>query len=74
MNAPGPTPVKRQMPRNAVRAIAYSGHFCGVMTAFLIYFAWRNGFHSGLIALNVATALFLFIGSFWMLHRLRSVP
>ena len=41
--APKPT---RSMPRPAIRAIAWSGHFCGVMTCFLVYFAVRHGFHA----------------------------
>ena len=58
------------MPREAIRAIAWAGHFCALTTAFLVYFAVRNGFHPALIALNVATTLFLFGGSLWMQWRL----
>lgn len=61
----------RQMPREAIRAIAWSGHFCGVVTCFLVYFAVRHGFHPVLIGLNALTALFLFAGSFWMQLQLR---
>lgn len=61
-----PPKPRKAMPRDAIRAIAWSGHFCGVVTCFLVYFAVRHGFHPVLIALNVATALFLFAGSAWM--------
>lgn len=69
-----PTPrvaPSRSMPRPAISAIAWSGHFCGVMTCFLVYFAVRHDFHPVLIALNVFTALFLFAGSAWMQWQLR---
>jgi hypothetical protein len=62
----------RQMPRPAIRAIAWSGHFCALMTCFLVYFAVRHQFHPGLIAFNIACAAFLFVGSLWMQRRLRS--
>jgi hypothetical protein len=64
----------RQMPRPAIKAIAWSGHFCGVMTCFLVYFAVRHGFHPVLIALNAATAAFLFAGSAWMQWQLVRRP
>lgn len=74
-DSPSPTPPaeapKRSMPRPAIRAIAWSGHFCGVMTCFLVYFAVRHGFNPALIALNVFTAAFLFAGSAWMQWQLR---
>lgn len=60
----------RSMPRPAIRAIAWSGHFCGVMTCFLVYFAVRHGFHPVLIWLNAFTAAFLFAGSAWMQWKL----
>ena len=62
---------RRAMPRNAIRAIAWSGHFCGVLTCFLVYFAVRNGFSPVLTGLNAAVAVFMFVGSAWMMHQLK---
>lgn len=61
----------KSMPRPAIAAIAYSGYFCAVTTVFLAYFAWRMGFHVGFVALNVLTAVFLALGSRWMLVQLK---
>ena len=69
-HSPAPAP-RRSMPRPAIRAIAYSGHFCAASTAFLTYYAWKGGFHPFFIGLNAFTALFLAAGSAWMLLQLR---
>jgi hypothetical protein len=61
----------RSFPRPAIKAIAASGVFCGLMTCFLVYYAWRMGFATPFVVLNAATALFLFVGSGWMLLQLR---
>ena len=68
--APAEAP-RKAMPRPAIRAIAYSGHFCALTSAFLAFFAWRMGFHVGFVALNVAVALFMAAGSQWMLIQLK---
>lgn len=62
---------KRSFPRGAIKAIAASGIFCGLMTCFLVYFAWRMGFSPVFVWLNVATAVFMFVGSAWMLLQLK---
>jgi hypothetical protein len=62
----------KQMPRPAIRAIAYSGYFCALTTAFLAFFAWRMGYHVGFVVLNVITAGFLVAGSWWMLAQLKA--
>lgn len=62
---------KRSFPRPAIKAIAASGIFCGLMTCFLVYFAWRMGFAPVFIVLNAVTAAFMFVGSAWMLLQLR---
>ncbi|MEB3284531.1 MAG: hypothetical protein VKN33_04525 [Candidatus Sericytochromatia bacterium] len=70
---PAPAPHRaRAMPRQAVAAIAWSGHFCGVMMCFLVYFAVRHHFWTGWAWLNGAVALFLFAGSAWMQWKLAS--
>jgi len=61
----------RSMPRPAIKAIAFSGIFCGLMTSFLVYFAWRMEFAPFFVWLNVATAVLMFVGSAWMLLQLR---
>lgn len=66
-----PPAPRRSMPRPAIRAIAYCGYLFAGSTAFLAYYAWRGGFHPFFVWLNVATALFLFAGSAWMLLQLR---
>jgi hypothetical protein len=71
--APAERPAK-QMPRPAIRAIAYSGYFCALTTVFLAYFAARMGYHAGFVVLNVITAVFLAIGSWWMLDQLKKRP
>jgi hypothetical protein len=75
-DTPTPPPAKptKSMPRPAIRAIALSGYFCALTTAFIAYFAWRQGFHPVLIGLNVLTALFLVVGSWWMLDQLKKRP
>jgi hypothetical protein len=65
---------RKSMPRPAVRAIAYSGYFCALTTFFLAYYAHRMGFHPAFVALNVVTALFLMVGSWWMLDQLKKRP
>jgi hypothetical protein len=62
---------KRSFPRGAIKAIAASGIFCGLMTCFLVYFAWRMGFSPVFVVLNAVTATFMFVGSGWMLLQLR---
>jgi hypothetical protein len=62
---------RRSFPRPAIKAIAASGIFCGLMTCFLVYYAWRMGFPAAFVVLNTATALFMFVGSAWMLLQLR---
>jgi hypothetical protein len=68
--APAAKPAKA-MPRPAIAAIAYSGYFCAVTSAFLAYFAWRMGYHMAFVVLNVLTAIFLTVGSQWMLNQLK---
>lgn len=67
-------PATKQMPRPAIAAIAYSGYFCALTTVFLAYFAWRMGYHAGFVVLNVITAAFLAVGSWWMLDQLKKRP
>ncbi|MDB5099646.1 MAG: hypothetical protein JWM80_4067 [Cyanobacteria bacterium RYN_339] len=62
---------RRAMPRPAIKAIAASGIFCGFMTCFLVYFAWRMGFSPAFVVLNAVTAVLMFVGSAWMLAQLR---
>jgi len=59
------------MPREAIRAIAWSGHFCGVMTCFMVYFTLRHQFWVGWAILNGAVAAFMFGGSAWLQWQLR---
>lgn len=68
---PPSEPPRKQMPRPAIRAIAYSGYFCALTTFFLAYYAYRMGFHPAFVVLNVITALFLMVGSWWMLEQLK---
>ena len=72
--APPPATKSKSMPRPAIRAIAYSGYFCALTTAFIAYFAYRMAFHPVLIGLNVLTAFFLVAGSWWMLDQLKKRP
>lgn len=68
----GQPPVRRRaMPRPAIKAIAASGLFCGLMTSFMVYFAWRMGFPPIFMAINAITAVMMFAGSLWMLAQLR---
>lgn len=67
---PKPAPKSRGMPRPAIKAIAYSGLFCGATTAFLTWWAIKGSYHPFFIALNVFTTLFMVLGSVWMLYKL----
>ncbi|MEB3222505.1 MAG: hypothetical protein VKS61_10540 [Candidatus Sericytochromatia bacterium] len=69
LEAPAKPP--RRMPREAIRAIAWSGHFCGVMTCFMVYFTVRHQFWVGWAVLNGAVAAFMFGGSAWLQWQLR---
>jgi hypothetical protein len=62
---------RRAMPRPAIKAIAISGVFCGLMTCFMVFFAWRMGFSFILMLINAVTALLMFVGSAWMFGQLR---
>ena len=64
------TEKRRAMPRPAIKAIAASGFFCGFMTCFLAYFAWRLG-STVFIVLNAFTAALMFLGSAWMVAQLK---
>jgi hypothetical protein len=70
-NPEQPTKPRRAMPREAIRAIAWSGHFCGVMTCFMVYFTLRHQFWVGWALLNGAVAAFMFGGSAWLQWQLR---
>lgn len=70
---PAPVPARKAFPREAVKAIAGCGLFCGLSTAFLAYYAWRHGYHPFFIGLNAFTTAFLMAGSVWMLRQLKRV-
>lgn len=73
---PGPDPVpvpagkRKGMPPAAIRTIAYSCHFCALMTLFLAFYAYRMGFPMFFMVLNVGVAVSLIIGANWMLAQL----
>ncbi|HEY9720904.1 MAG TPA: hypothetical protein V6D47_02760 [Oscillatoriaceae cyanobacterium] len=62
---------RRQMPREAIRAIAYMGFFLALSSLFIAYYGFRMGFHPLLVGFNVATAAIVTFGSCWMLMQLR---
>lgn len=62
---------RRQMPRPAIKAIAYSGYLCGASTGFLAYYAWRWNYHPGFFWMNAIATVFLIFGSWWMLQQLK---
>lgn len=59
------------MPREAIRAIAFTGFFLALSSLFIAYYGFRMGFSPVLVLFNVGTAAIVSGGSCWMLLQLK---